>query len=469
MRLTLDTVRKAYDDTVALGGSRADATGRRETEASGRGTSGDAPAGVDLEVEDGEFFTLVGPSGCGKTTTLRLVAGFDSPTGGSIRFDGREMAGVPPEDRGVGVVFQNYALFPHLSVAENVAYGLRFTDPPDGESTDERVASLLDLVDLPDAGPRDPSELSGGQRQRVALARALAPGPDLLLLDEPMSALDARLRERLRLQIKEIQSTLGITTLYVTHDQEEALAVSDRVAVMSDGAVEQVGTPQAVYRRPETRFVAEFVGDNNVFEGRVQSIGRTDQPVESNVTAGNDDGSPVETKGVRSAGGGEGSSADSGGEGRKHTVTVDVDGLAVPLRTAQRVPSGARVTFCVRPERMRVLGGVGDGSDSGVDGASGGVDSREVGTSGSVDPGDGRTDTTVTLDATVSNAEFLGESTRTYLRWKGRELTVRTQDPLSGDVRVGFDGVDAHVIAVESGAASESESGTTPGSESGSE
>ena len=441
MHLTIDNVRKEYGDTVALG-SEAGEGGRRAEE------GGDAPAGVGLDVADGEFFTLVGPSGCGKTTTLRLVAGFDSPTRGSVRFDGRAMSGVPPEDRGVGVVFQNYALFPHLSVAENVAYGLRFTDPPDGETGDERVASLLELVDLPDAGPRDPGELSGGQRQRVALARALAPGPDLLLLDEPMSALDARLRERLRLQIKEIQSTLGITTLYVTHDQEEALAVSDRVAVMSDGAVEQVGTPQAVYRRPETRFVAEFVGDNNVFEGRVTSSRMADRSDGSKAPGVDSEGSPLETKGVRSGGRrdpapGErdGDGRDRTGERRERTVFVDVDGVTVPVQTGRRIRPDARVTFCVRPERMRVLGSGGGGTDTGVA------------------PADRRSDATVTLDATVSNAEFLGESTRTYLRWKGRELTVRTPDPLSGDVRVGFDVGATHVIGVESRGNSAFESG----------
>ena len=415
MRLTLDGVRKAYDDTVALGG---------------------ATGGIDLAVEDGEFFTLVGPSGCGKTTTLRLVAGFDAPTRGAIRFDGREMSGVPPENRGVGVVFQNYALFPHLSVAENVGYGLRFADPPDGESTDERVASLLELVDLPDAGPRDPGELSGGQRQRVALARALAPGPELLLLDEPMSALDARLRERLRLQIKQIQSELGITTLYVTHDQEEALAVSDRVAVLSDGAVEQVGTPQAVYRRPETRFVAEFVGDNNVFEGRVRSVRTAERSGRPGGSSRNSSESPLETEGVRRAGPDEEPS-----RGGPDAAFVDVDGTTIPVRTNRRLPPGARVTFCVRPERMTVLDTRDGGAETGTDGET-------------------RAETGVALAARVSNAEFLGESTRSYLRWKGRELTVRTPDPLSGEVRVGFDAADAHVVGVDSG--SEPESQSTP-------
>jgi len=228
---------------------------------------------VSLEVRDGEFFTLVGPSGCGKTTTLRTVAGFESPDAGEVLFGGDSVAGVPPEERDVGVVFQQYALFPHMSVAENVAYGLRFSDdPPD---RDARVAELLELVGLAGFEAREPGELSGGQQQRVALARALAPEPELLLLDEPMSALDARLRERLRREVREIQTALGVTTVYVTHDQAEALAVSDRVAVMADGRVEQVGTPEAVYREPETRFVAEFVGENNVFEGVVRD-GRVD-------------------------------------------------------------------------------------------------------------------------------------------------------------------------------------------------
>ncbi|OLZ42375.1 ABC transporter [Natrinema saccharevitans] len=244
--LTLAGVAKRYDGTAAL-------------------------EGIDLTVRDGEFFTLVGPSGCGKTTTLRTIAGFESPTAGTVRFDGRAMDGVPPEARDVGVVFQSYALFPHMSVAENVGYGLRFREPPDGETVDERVRELLALVDLEGMGERDPEGLSGGQRQRVALARALAPAPDLLLLDEPMSALDARLRESLRRQVKRIQSELEITTVYVTHDQAEALAISDRVAVINGGRVEQVGRPQAIYREPATRFVAEFVGDNNVFEGAVRA------------------------------------------------------------------------------------------------------------------------------------------------------------------------------------------------------
>jgi thiamine transport system ATP-binding protein len=242
VRVDLDGVSKRYGATTAL-------------------------EDVSVTVEDGEFFTLVGPSGCGKTTTLRLLAGFEAPTEGAVRFDGASMAGVPPEERSIGIVFQSYALFPNMDVTDNIAYGLNFAEPPGGGSTDDRVAELLELVGLGGFGDRDPTELSGGQQQRVALARALAPGPDLLLLDEPMSALDARLRERLRREIKRIQTELDVTTVYVTHDQAEALAVSDRLAVLSSGRVEQIGAPEYLYRRPQSRFVAEFVGENNVFEG----------------------------------------------------------------------------------------------------------------------------------------------------------------------------------------------------------
>ncbi len=227
---------------------------------------------VDLDVEEGEFFTLLGPSGCGKTTTLRLIAGFETPTAGRVRIDGNDVSGVPPEARNVGVVFQNYALFPHMSVRENVAYGLQFSDPPGGSTPEQRVTELLELVDLEGMAARAPRSLSGGQQQRVALARALAPSPRLLLLDEPLSALDAQLRERLRVQVREIQRDLGITTVYVTHDQEEALAISDRVAVLNRGRVEQVGDPRVVYREPASRFVAEFVGDNSLFEGTVTEV-----------------------------------------------------------------------------------------------------------------------------------------------------------------------------------------------------
>ncbi|ELY49977.1 ABC transporter ATP-binding protein [Natronolimnohabitans innermongolicus] len=271
--LRLEGVSKYYGrgGETAENGSVTDnetGTGSETETATSAGTA--ALQNVDLTVRDGEFFTLVGPSGCGKTTTLRTIAGFEAPSEGTVSFDGESVADVPPEDRDVGVVFQSYGLFPHMTVAENVGYGLQFREPPNGASADDRVAELLDLVDLAGMDDRTPDQLSGGQQQRVALARALAPAPDLLLLDEPMSALDARLRESLRRQLTRIQSRLGITTVYVTHDQEEALALSDRLAVMADGRLEQVGTPREIYHEPATRFVAEFVGDNNVFDGTVR-------------------------------------------------------------------------------------------------------------------------------------------------------------------------------------------------------
>jgi thiamine transport system ATP-binding protein len=228
---------------------------------------------VSLSVKAGEFFTLVGPSGCGKTTTLRVLAGLAPPDKGTIRIGGEDVTGKPPEDRNVGIVFQSYALFAHMSVAENVGYGLQFRESPDNRSADARINHLLDLVNLDGMGDRAPETLSGGQQQRVALARALAPGPDLLLLDEPLSALDARLRERLRMTVRRIQQDLGTTTIYVTHDQAEALAVSDRVAVVNSGRIEQVDQPEVVYHEPASRFVAEFVGDNNLFDAEVMTDG----------------------------------------------------------------------------------------------------------------------------------------------------------------------------------------------------
>ena len=349
MRIELDGVRKAYGETTAVDG-------------------------VSVTVDDGEFFTLVGPSGCGKTTTLRLLAGFETPTDGVVRFDGRDATGVPPESRDIGIVFQSYALFPHMTVAENVGYGLRFTEREG--STADRVAELLDLVGLAGFESRDPTALSGGQQQRVALARALAPDPDLLLLDEPMSALDARLRDRLRRDVREIQRDLGVTTVYVTHDQAEAMAISDRVAVMNDGRVEQVGSPKALYRRPETRFVAEFLGENNVFDGvPLDTTGDISEPAE-------------ETEGL----------------------AVRVHGSVFTLPQVENA-SDARLTFCVRPSAFRVDGG----------------ETR--------------------LTGEVLDSEFLGETTRVYIRWGERQVAVSVDEPPETEtLTVGFDPEDVWVL-----------------------
>jgi putative spermidine/putrescine transport system ATP-binding protein len=227
-----------------------------------------AVAGIDLDVRDGEFFSMLGPSGSGKTTTLRMIAGFERPTAGRILLHGDDVTGVPPFDRDVNTVFQDYALFPHMTVAENVAYGLMVRKVAKPERRD-RVAEALSMVRLDGYDGRKPSQLSGGQRQRVALARALVNRPRVLLLDEPLGALDLKLREEMQTELKAIQQQVGITFIYVTHDQEEALTMSDRLAVFDAGRIQQVGPPAEVYERPATRFVAGFVGTSNLLSGDV--------------------------------------------------------------------------------------------------------------------------------------------------------------------------------------------------------
>ena len=226
---------------------------------------------VSLAITRGEFMTLLGPSGCGKTTLLNLAAGFFSPDGGEILIDGERVNDVPTYKREIGMMFQNYALFPHMTVAGNVAYGLKVRHIPKSES-DRRVGEALALVKLTGLEDRKPRQLSGGQQQRVALARALVINPTVLLLDEPFSALDKNLRTSMQVELREIQRKLGVTTIFVTHDQSEALNLSDRLAVMSEGRIRQLGTPEEIYRRPCDRFVASFVGDANVLRGRLERI-----------------------------------------------------------------------------------------------------------------------------------------------------------------------------------------------------
>jgi spermidine/putrescine ABC transporter ATP-binding subunit len=222
---------------------------------------------LDLAIYEGEFLSLLGPSGCGKTTTLNLVAGFVEPTAGQILIDGDDVTGRPAHTRGLGVVFQSYALFPHLSVFENVAFGLRERRVPEAEIR-RRVAETLTLVRLDPGGRQRPAQLSGGMQQRVALARAVVYRPRVLLLDEPLAALDKKLREQMRGELREIQRTVGITTIFVTHDQSEALGLSDRIAVMNQGRIEQLAPPRELYERPATRFVADFIGASSVLRGR---------------------------------------------------------------------------------------------------------------------------------------------------------------------------------------------------------
>ncbi len=221
---------------------------------------------LNLDIYDGEFFSLLGPSGSGKTTCLRLIAGFEQPSSGSILLHGQEMAGVPPFERDVNTVFQDYALFPHMTVGQNVAYGLMIKKVPKVE-INRRVTEMLEMVRLPRLENRKPSQLSGGQRQRVALARALVNHPRVLLLDEPLGALDLKLRQQMQIELKAIQQKVGITFIFVTHDQEEALTMSDRLAVFNLGKIEQIGTPAEVYERPTTGFVAGFVGTSNLISG----------------------------------------------------------------------------------------------------------------------------------------------------------------------------------------------------------
>ncbi|HSE05247.1 MAG TPA: ABC transporter ATP-binding protein [Methylomirabilota bacterium] len=268
---------------------------------------------LDLTVHEGEFLSLLGPSGCGKTTTLNLIAGFVAPTRGRILVDGEDVTGRPAHLRGLGVVFQSYALFPHLSVRENVAFGLRERRVPAAE-IERRVGEALELVRLDRGGRQRPSELSGGMQQRVALARALVYRPRVVLLDEPLAALDKKLREEMRDELRAIQRSVGISTVFVTHDQTEALGLSDRIAVMNHGRLEQLGAPREIYEHPATRFVADFIGASTVLRGRAVDAERV-------------------------------------------AVT---DGPALRVAGGRALPAGAEVELAIRPERVRLAAGPGD-------------------------------------------------------------------------------------------------------------
>lgn len=266
---------------------------------------------VSLQIRDGEFFSLLGPSGCGKTTSLRLIAGFDTPTSGEIHIQGQSVGDLPPYKRPVNTVFQNYALFPHMTVAQNVAFGLEMQKVARSE-INRRVHEALSLVQMAERSNRKPSQLSGGQQQRIALARALVNKPAVLLLDEPLGALDLKLRKQMQLELKAMQQKVGITFIYVTHDQEEALTMSDRIAVMKHGEVLQVATPQEIYERPNSRYVADFIGETNFLDGRL-----TDQNGVAQVMI--DEVLPI---------------------------------LAAP--SDRNIPAGERVTIAIRPEKINV-------------------------------------------------------------------------------------------------------------------
>lgn len=280
---------------------------------------------VSFTVEEGRFLTLLGPSGCGKTTTLRMIAGFERPTEGQVHVGDRDVTGLEPHQRPTSMVFQNYALFPHKTVGENVGFGLKMREIPAEERADQ-VAEMLELVELPGFEDRGIDELSGGQQQRVALARALITEPEVLLLDEPLGALDLKLRKNMQVELKNLQEELGITFVYVTHDQEEALTMSDEIVVLNDGQIEQRGTPTEIYENPETRFVADFIGDTNLLDGTY--------------------------------------AADGDG------AFVRCGGIEVPIDPVRSVEEGDPVSISIRPEKIKIGALASDDGDAvALDGA----------------------------------------------------------------------------------------------------
>lgn len=330
---------------------------------------------ISLEISKGEFITLLGSSGCGKTTTLRIIAGLEQPDAGSVWLDGREVTGLEPNQRDVNTVFQNYALFPHMNVAENIGYGLKLKKVPKSEIR-KKVFQMLELVQLEGYEKRKPSELSGGQKQRVAIARALVNNPKVLLLDEPLGALDLQLRRAMQIELKHLQKKLGITFIYITHDQEEAINMSDRIAVMRDGCIEQIGTPDEIYNHPKTSYVATFVGNANILHGVAESI----QGENAIVKIGND------------------------------RVIVKLETSQQDTRVKQYLAAGEKVTLAVRSENIllqetAVIGDTGtdhrDTVDISVSG--GGLDAHNK-------------NSVSGLQATVTEKNFAGGQLRVTLK-----------------------------------------------------
>jgi spermidine/putrescine transport system ATP-binding protein len=319
---------------------------------------------ISLDIHRKEFITLLGPSGCGKTTTLRIIAGFDTPDEGDVMIGGKKVNDVPPYKRNVNTVFQRYALFPHLNVYENVAFGLRLSGTSD-EDIAKRVREMLELVNLSGFEKRSVSNLSGGQQQRVAIARALINRPEVLLLDEPLGALDLKLRKDMQVELRNMQKSTGITFIYVTHDQEEALSMSDTVVVMADGRIQQIGTPEKIYNEPENAFVADFIGESNILSGTmirdylVSFAGQTfkcedagfapDEPVDVVVRPEDIDIVPVESSMLT----GEVTSVIFKGD--YYEVIVDVDGFKWMIETTDRITVGSTIGISIDPYEIQVM------------------------------------------------------------------------------------------------------------------
>ena len=343
-----------------------------------------AVSGVDIDIESGEFVTLVGPSGCGKTTTLRTIAGFERPTEGSVSIGGVDVTHAPPYERNTGMVFQDFALFPHMTVTENVAYGMEVSGEYTDEEIDARVAEMLELVELPGVGDRTPDQLSGGQQQRIALARALAPRPDALLLDEPLASLDKKLREGMQVELRRIQQEVGITTVFVTHNQEEALTMSDRLAVMNEGRFEQVGPPETVYNEPETRFVADFLGTANLFDGTVSSV---------------EDG----------------------------YATVDCEDVSIRVRNRNGVDPGATVSVVTRPERFTMRDSDAGTRDAGAGTRDAGADTKDAGAKTTIDGGTSPGGSAPTVEGETAEPENIFEGEITFRRHLGSSIEYRIE------------------------------------------
>ena len=358
---------------------------------------------ISLVISKGEFITLLGSSGCGKTTTLRIIAGLEQPDAGSVWLDGREVTGLEPNQRDVNTVFQNYALFPHMNVAENIGYGLKLKKVPKNEIK-KKASQMLELVQLEGYEKRKPSELSGGQKQRVAIARALVNNPKVLLLDEPLGALDLQLRRAMQIELKHLQKKLGITFIYITHDQEEAINMSDRIAVMKDGRIEQIGTPDEIYNHPKTSYVATFVGNANILHGVVERV----QGYNAVVKIGND--RVIVNPGTNQ----QNTEKDSGRQMQNEETTVERE---QNTEARQYLAAGEKVTLAVRSENILLQEGTITGDAD--------TDNRDVVDISVADDilDTHNTDSIFGLQATVTEKNFAGGQLRVTLKLSdGTEL-----------------------------------------------